>query len=192
MENFKFFLFSIVIIILIGFSGYWAFSTIESGSSHVDNQELKTLKNENEDLQKEIEELNSKINLLESDKNALINQAQSKVTEDITKSTNTDSKIDSSDSDTSTNTYKYQTLIDELQKLVNNNAYLKLKSQGAYVGSIQKFLNIYNNTSNKIDNDYGAKTVTLVKDFQKDQGLTADGEVGVGTLKKMISWLKTK
>jgi len=43
-----------------------------------------------------------------------------------------------------------------------------------------------------VDNDYGASTVTAIKNFQKAQGLTADGAAGYTTYKKMISWLKTK
>ena len=77
-----------------------------------------------------------------------------------------------------------------LQKLVDGKVYLKNKSQGSAVGTLQKFLNIYNNTLTKVDNDYGASTATDVKAFQKAQGLTQDGEVGPGTFSKMISWLK--
>jgi peptidoglycan hydrolase-like protein with peptidoglycan-binding domain len=60
------------------------------------------------------------------------------------------------------------------------------------VGVVQKFLNIYNSTSKRVDNDFGAGTVTLVKNFQKDIGMTADGEVGPTTLSKMITWLKNQ
>jgi peptidoglycan hydrolase-like protein with peptidoglycan-binding domain len=56
---------------------------------------------------------------------------------------------------------------------------------------VQKFLGLYG-SSVKVDNDYGATTVTAVKAFQKAQKITADGEAGAGTFSKMISWLKTK
>jgi peptidoglycan hydrolase-like protein with peptidoglycan-binding domain len=55
---------------------------------------------------------------------------------------------------------------------------------------VQKFLNIYNNTSKKVDNDFGASTVKLVTAFQKDSGLTANGQVNTDTLNKMIDWIK--
>ena len=55
---------------------------------------------------------------------------------------------------------------------------------------MQNFLNIYNNTSNKIDNDYGANLKKTVTDFQKSEGVTADGEAGASTFNKMIDWLK--
>jgi peptidoglycan hydrolase-like protein with peptidoglycan-binding domain len=67
---------------------------------------------------------------------------------------------------------------------------MKLSSSGTRVGTVQNFLNLYNKTSNKIDNDYGASTVKSVAAFQKAQGLTADGQAGSSTFSKMISWLK--
>ncbi|HCY26573.1 TPA: hypothetical protein DIC38_02755 [Candidatus Nomurabacteria bacterium] len=83
-------------------------------------------------------------------------------------------------------------MISSIQGLVDRKVNLKLGSKGVDVGVVQKFLNIYNGTSKRIDNDFGAGTVTLVKDFQKDIGLTADGEVGSTTLNKMINWLKNQ
>ena len=81
-------------------------------------------------------------------------------------------------------------LANELQKLVDKKIVLKLKSSGSAVGTVQKFLNLYNKTSNKVDNDYGLTTVNAVKAFQKSQGLSVTGQCGESTYKKMISWLK--
>jgi murein L,D-transpeptidase YcbB/YkuD len=186
MENLKFFIFSILILALLGFAGYWAFSTIESGSTHVSSQEQKELKNKNEELEKQVADLQRQISLLQLENEEQTQQEQeildSKIPEPtITTTTTTPTKVAVS---------KYQTLINDLQKLINGNIYLKLKSQGPAVGTIQKSLNAYNNTSNKIDNDYGSSTVTAVKNFQKAEGLTVDGETGPNTYKKMISWLK--
>lgn len=178
MENLKFILFSIIILTVIGFVGYWAFSTIESGSDHINNQAQKELEQRNENLEKEVTELKRQISLLESEKESQdIKEVEPVVTTPVT---------------TPTVTLKYQSLIDELQKLTDGSVYLKIKSQGPAVGTVQKFLNIYNNTSNKVDNDYGVSTSTAVKNFQKAQGLTVDGETGPNTYKKMISWLKSK
>ena len=183
MENFKFFIFSVFILILLGAGGYWAFSTIESGSSHVDVQRQEELENKNEELEKEITDLKRQISLLEQEKIKEPVLVDTQETPTITTNTPTT---------TPPVVLKYQTLINDLQKLVDGNIFLKSKSQGTAVGTVQKFLNIYNNTSNKIDNDYGPSTVTAIKNFQKAQGLTADGEAGSVTFKKMISWLKTK
>jgi len=181
MENFKFILSSIFILVLFGLGGYWAFSTIESGSSHVDEQKQKELENENQTLQKEIIDLKSQVNVLQ-----VTNEQQIRQETPIVKEV--EAPLPTKPIPTVS---KNQTLVNELQKLVDGNIYLKNKSQGPAVGSVQKFLNIYNNKSAKIDNDYGVTTSTAVKNFQKDQGLTVDGEVGPGTVKKMISWLKS-
>lgn len=180
MENFKFVLFSIITIVLLGVGGYWAFSTMESGSGHVDSQKLKNLEQENSDMEREIASLKREITLLEAKQQE---EPEQVVVENKEPQTTTPTK---------TTVLKYQTLINELQKLVDGNIYLKSKSQGPAVGTVQKFLNIYNNTSSKIDNDYGASTATAIKSFQKAVGLTQDGETGPNTYKKMISWLKTK
>jgi len=183
MENLKFALFSIIIIGALGLAGYWAFSTIESGSSHVDIQKQKQLEQTNIDLEKQVADLTRQVSLLQSEKDAKDSVAE------IIADTQAKEPIVAP---VKTTTLKYQSLINELQKLVNGNIYLDSKSEGVAVGSVQKFLNIYNNTLNKVDNDYGPSTITAVKNFQKAQGLAADGEVGPGTFEKMISWLKTK
>lgn len=179
MENFKFMIFSIFILVVLGFGGYWAFSTIESGSLHVDLQKQKELEVENEDLKKEIIDLKKQISLMQTEE--VVVKEEEKIIPETPKA----------DPIVNNNVKDNQSLINELQKLVDGNIYLKNKSQGGAVGSVQKFFNVYNNTSNKIDNDYGLTTSSNVKIFQKDQGLSVDGEIGPGTLKKMISWLKS-
>ncbi len=179
MENFKFMLSSIFIIAALSFAGYWAFSTIESGSTHVDNQKQKELEQKNEELVKEVAKLKKEISQFETEK---VQEVLAVVTPEPVVENPIQPK---------TVVSKNQTLINELQKLVDGNIYLKNKSQGPAVGTVQKFLNIYNNTSNKVDNDYGLSTFNGVKSFQKAEGLTADGEAGPGTFKKMITWLKS-
>ena len=85
---------------------------------------------------------------------------------------------------------KYQTLIGELNKLISDNIFMKVGSRGTRVGTIQNFMNIYNKTSKKVDNDYGEGTKTDVANFQKAAGLPADGQAGPATYQKMIDWLK--
>lgn len=186
MENFKFAIFSIIILVLLGGAGYWAFTTMENGSTHVSIQKQKELELKNEELTKEIAILKTEISSLNSQKETQVPKEEVKVVEEppVIAPVKTTTPVKPVVS-------KNQSLIDDLQKLVDGNIYLKLKSQGPAVGTIQKFLNIYNKTSNKIDNDYGASTATAIKNFQKAQGLTADGATGPNTYKKMISWLKS-
>ena len=200
MDSLKSIIFTIFVVVLLGFSGYWAFTTLESGSSHVDVQKLKELENQNKELTKEVTDLNRQISLLEADK-AQANTNPVQDTSDTSQNPNTavvttqTITTNPAPVKTTTNTKpivnKNQSLIDDLQKLANSKIFLKLKSQGPEVGTIQKFLNIYNNTSNKIDNDFGVTTQTAIKKFQKAVGLTADGAVGSSTILKMISWLKS-
>jgi len=127
--------------------------------------------------------------LLQADKEEILAaQGQAKSEEEAVKSSTTTTP--STPTTTKPVVLKNQTLINELQKLADNKVYLKLKSQGPAVGSVQKFLNLYNKTSNRIDNDYGTSTVTAVKNYQKAVGITADGETGPSTYLKMITWLK--
>ncbi len=172
MDKLKFALLSIVILVLLGLAGYWAIVTIQSGNESATSQRIKQLQKENGDLAKKVKDL-------ESERGSLQAQVQTQT------QVNTPSPVVSSSV-----VYKNQDLINELQKLVDGNISLKLGSKGVQVGTVQKFLNIYNNTSNKIDNDYGANTVKKVATFQKDQGLGADGQAGSSTFTKMITWLK--
>lgn len=180
MENIKFGLFSIIILVLLLFVGYWAFKNMESGSSHLANQELKNLKKENEDLKIEVSSLKNQITILESKITIEKTPIEVEVKEEIQENTEPSPVV----------TLKYQSLINELQKLVDGNIYMKKGSQGSRVGTIQQFLNLYNKTSNRIDNDYGPGMEASVKKFQTAEKLSADGQVGPNTYKKMIDWLK--
>lgn len=192
MENFRFTLFTIFVIVLLGGAGYWAFTTIESGSSHIDRELQNKLVQENKTLTDENYQLKRQIILLTEEKAQAVEEDQAIQKPEVVATTEVPKKEEAKPTTTTTTTVsKNQTLINELQKMVDNNTNLKLKSQGTAVGTVQKFLNIYNNTSNRVDNDYGATTVTLVKKFQKAQGLTDDGQAGPGTFKKMITWLKS-
>ncbi|MDD3662556.1 MAG: peptidoglycan-binding protein [Candidatus Pacebacteria bacterium] len=178
MENFKFGIFSIIILALLAFISYWAFSSIESGSSHLYNQELKDLTRENNDLKEEITSLKNEILILKSE-----------LTENTSVVINEEPEEDNSPS-TNEEVSQNQTLINELQKLINDNIYMKRGSKGERVGTVQKFLNIYNNTSTRVDNDYGPGMETAIRKYQTDRGLTVDGEAGPNTFKNMIEWLK--
>ena len=180
MEKLKFGLLSIVVLFLLGLLGYWAITTIQSGSEYQANQKLEQLTKENGDLKIQVAALTDQIDTLQSQ------------LPDNTPDTSPESgdQTTSKPTTTTTSTYKYQSLINDLQKLVDGNILMKLKSSGTSVGIVQQFLNIYNKTSNKIDNDFGPSMEKLIIAFQKDQGITADGQVGPGTYSKMIDWLK--
>jgi len=185
METLKSILISIIILAILGSLGYWAISTIQSGTEFETSQKIKKFQKENDELReqlkdtaKELDEIKLKIKEIE---------VKTKEPEPTPK---TEVKTVATPSTPTKVVYKYEILINELQKIVDSNLLIKIKSTGAQVGSLQKFLNIYNKTSSKVDNDFGSSTEKLIIAFQKDQGLKADGEVGSSTVKKMIEWLK--
>jgi seryl-tRNA synthetase len=182
MENFKFILVSVIILAVLGLAGFWAVSTLESGSTHVNSQKIKTLEKENEELKKELEETNYELGVLKPEEpveEEVITPP--KVVEEV--------KTEKPPAKTPT-TYKYQTLINELQELIDEKVFMKEKSRGTRVGTIQNFLNLYNKTNKRIDNDYGKGTKTDVSNFQKAVGLSQTGETSAATYQKMIDWLK--
>lgn len=179
MENFKFILISIIILTGVTFIGYWAFFTLEPGDVHVNKEIQKQLEDKNNELEDEVAKLKSELGALQS-----AQEQQDQQTQDAVQAT---PETKPSDNTTST---KYQSLIDDIKKLIDDKVYMKEKSAGIRVGTLQTFLNIYNDTSKKVDNDYGPGTKIDVMAFQKAEGLTADGETGPNTYQKMIDWLK--
>lgn len=171
MEKIKSALLLIIFLGIIAAVGYWALFTLEPGSIHVDRQRQEELEEENEELKSEIEGLKSEIRILTEEKDAQIAASEEPAVEEPT-------------------TYKNQSLINEIEKLISDGIIMKEKSQGTRVGTLQNFLNLYNGTSKRVDNDFGAGTKEDLIKFQKGEGITADGEAGPGTYRKMIEWLK--
>lgn len=172
MEDFKFILISIIILASVGLLGYWAVSTLEPGDVYLSRQKEKELTERNQALLKEVADLKSKLASLEAE------QAPVEETPEPTPEP------------TETTPLKHQSLINDLQKLITDKVFMKEKSKGSRVGTVQTFLNIYNKTSKKVDNDYGPGMKQDVMNFQKAEGITADGETGPNTYSKMIEWLK--
>ncbi|OGN21194.1 MAG: hypothetical protein A2915_02435 [Candidatus Yanofskybacteria bacterium RIFCSPLOWO2_01_FULL_41_34] len=175
MENFKFAVISIIVLAGIGLLGYWAFITLEPGEISVYRQKQEELEARNRELEKELAELKSELGTVAAEKEKLV---------EATAETEEEAET------LAPATYKNQALINELEKLVSASVFMKAGSQGTRVGTVQTFLNLYNKTSKPVDNDYGPGMKTDVLNFQKAQGLTADGEAGPATFKKMIEWLK--
>lgn len=176
-NNLKFIVFAVVVLVLVGLLGYWAFTTLEPGDLHVLRQEKQDLLRENRELEKEIAALKSELGTVAAEKDKLAEAVAPEPEEEEKPAP-------------APTTYKNQTLINELQKLVDQSVYMKVGSQGTRVGTVQKFLNLYNKTSTKVDNDYGTGMKTAVAAYQKAAGITADGETGPTTYKRMIEWLK--
>ena len=174
MQSFKAILASLLAILIVGVLGYWALRTLEPGNIHAEREKIKALESENEDLRAEVEDLQNKLAELQPPEPAPEeNQEVGLEEQPLPPSAPS----------------KYQTLINDLQKLADDKVYMKVGSKGTRVGTVQTFLNIYFNTNKRIDNDYGKNMKTDVANFQKAVGLPADGEAGPATYLKMIDWL---
>jgi murein L,D-transpeptidase YcbB/YkuD len=182
VENFKFIIISLISLVLVSTLGYWAFMTIEPGDVHVYKQKYDDLKVSNAALEKEVADLKDRLALRESATPPTPAPEPTPVVTPTPKPTVKPAPKPA--------TLKYQSLIDALQKLVDGNVFMKVGSQGTRVGTLETFLNIYNKTSKKVDNDYGASLKTDIVSFQKAVGIAADGETGPTTYMKMITWLK--
>lgn len=177
MEKLKFIILSAIVIGVIGLLGYWAIMTIEPGNAHFYKEKQEELESKNLALQQEVAELKNELLNLQADQ---ASSAPAPV--NPTPTTPAPSQPSTSS--------KNQTLINELQKLITDKVFMKVGSSGTRVGTVQKFLNLYNKTNKTIDNDYGPGMKTDVTNFQKAVGISADGEAGPGTYQKMIDWLK--
>lgn len=173
MEKFKFFIFSVVSLAVVGMLVYWAVISLESGSAHATKEKIQSLQDINEELENEVEDLKNEL--------AMYQEKEKSVTEEAPKQEELEEEP---------TTYKYQSLINELQGLINDKVIMRVGSKGTRVGTIQNVLNLYFGTNKKVDNDYGKTTKVDVLNFQKKEGLPQTGETGSQTYQKMISWLK--
>jgi peptidoglycan hydrolase-like protein with peptidoglycan-binding domain len=175
MENLKGVLVMILSILIVAVLGFWAFRTLEPGNISAAKQKIVELQIKNQDLENEVTDLKNQVAELEQ----TVQQQPAPVTQEAEKPVVT-----------TPTTYKNQTLINELQKLITDKVNMKLGSKGTRVGTVQKFLNLYNGTHNKVDNDFGTSLKNALIAFQKKVGLPADGQAGASTFQKMIDWLK--
>lgn len=176
MENLKFVIISIIILAILVVLGLWAFGTLDSGENHVSREKLQELEDRNQELLEEIDRLEDELALLRPDEEEEIVEEQPIEEQPIQEPT----------------TYQHQDLLDRLQDLINDNIYMSTGSKGTRVGTVQEFLNLYHNTSKRVDNDYGNTTKTDVTAFQRAEGLSADGETGPNTYRKMVEWLQAQ
>jgi hypothetical protein len=181
MENFKSILFSIILLLVFGVVIFWSVKTLQSGPEFLSDQKIKQLQVENENLKKELKNIPIGQVATETNPTETLPVVKAVPTTPVT--------VEPKPVITPT-VNKNQSLINEIQSLINKKNVIKLKATGTSVGTLQKFLNVYNNTTSRVDNDYGKTSQALIITFQKSQGLTANGEVNVDTFNKMIDWLK--
>lgn len=182
------FLILLVFVVLVGL-GYWGVNSLQVEPEEFDFVESDVrpvIVNEPTGFDPSSGSSNSSNTTTEeSSAVATINNSNTSTDSDSSQSQNQTSTSSSSSSSNS----EYSNLISKLEKLISDNVFMKKGSRGTRVGTVQEFLNIYNGTDSKIDNDYGATTESQIRNFQRSEGLTADGQAGPDTYRKMIEWL---
>lgn len=71
--------------------------------------------------------------------------------------------------------------------MLPSRGYFRNGDKGTEVGKLQAFLNWYGGYGLVVDNDFGSKTLSAVKGFQLQEGLTTDGLFGKKSLEKAKS-----
>jgi murein L,D-transpeptidase YcbB/YkuD len=164
MNEYKFQFFTIVLLLILSGGVYWAISNLDYGTP------------DQEDIVQ-----NDQI-LVENDQDVVIPIRTPDQEESIEEEDETPEPV----SDDAELTDAEKELRDALERLIEDNIYMKKGSRGTRVGTVQKFLNWYFDTNIAVDNEYGPGTMGNVRKFQEAEGITADGLAGPGTYTKMI------
>jgi murein L,D-transpeptidase YcbB/YkuD len=184
METFKAYILILGFIGALGFGGYWAATSFTEPVRVVDTNNLNVVAQAPSDSFFLDSDLNTTTNNDETNQNINVSQ-----NENILEPVVAENPSSVSSGTTTSSNSQHTALIQGLQRLIDDVVIMREGSRGTRVGVVQNFLNIYNNTSNRVDNDYGPGTKNRVQQFQRDQGLNADGQTGPETYRKMIEWL---
>lgn len=165
MNEFKYQFVNIILLALLGFGVYWAFSTIDNGIVY-DKDTIVT------DNTETVNEESEEVVLFEN----------TKPSEDsVTENTETLTESPSKNSD----------LIARLEALIDAKVIFKKGSDGDGVKTIQSFLDVYFTDKDiTVDGDFGPGTEKLIKEFQTKELNGGDGRFGPNTAKKMVEILK--
>ncbi len=181
MNEFKYQLVNFFLLALLGTGIYWAFTTIDNSIIYDKNRILQESEITNSETEK------NEISFVDE-------QEHSSSEKEKEKETNSGDVFPQKENEEVNQERKLsqeeQQLLAKLQGLIDDNIYMKIGSHGTRVGTVQKFLNWYFDTSKKVDNEYGPGTKADVKKFQEKEGLENDGLAGPDTYRKMIEILK--
>lgn len=171
MTDGKFQFIAAVFFIIVGAVGHWAFSSLDFGRAR------EVVVEDTQDLQDASQDISD------------ITDSLADLTQEIENNNQVEVQPETSVETEAPN--QYASLIAELQKLITDEIYMKVGSRGTRVGTVQKFLNVFEGKDIEagVDNDFGNGTKTRVVAFQKVAKITADGQPGPGTYQAMIDWL---
>ncbi len=186
METFKAYILILGFIGALGFGGYWAATSFKEPIRVVDTNTINVVAQAPSDSF--LVDNSNEISFNEGISEEITSPDDNVVIPDSSDSASTQGVENNiSQSTSSENT----SLIQSLQRLIDDGVVMREGSRGTRVGVVQNFLNTYNNTTTRVDNDYGPGTKNRVQQFQRDQGLNSDGQTGPNTYRKMIEWLQS-
>lgn len=179
MKTTHFNLLLIGILAAVGAIGYLSFSTINYGSTAVD-QPATTVPDTTTPVATETPTDGSVV-----------------ATDDATVTTPTTAPATATATTPATTTTgtvpaKYTALAAKIQALLDDNVQMKEGSKGTRVETVQEFLNVYDSGNIvKPNGVYGPTTKSRTVKFQTEMGLPKSGFAGPKTYSKMLEWLKT-
>ena len=167
MNEFKFQITTFLLVALLAFGGYWAFTSLDRGITYREDEVVVAV----EDPEPQ-DDINEEPVVVEDP-----NSGDSNV--DVVEVEEPQDELSESEQD----------LLDRLQNLINDDINMREGSRGTRVGTVQEFLNLYLDTQSAVDNQYGPGTRSRVQSFQEAEGLSADGLAGPNTYQAMINVL---
>lgn len=172
MKQFGFTLITVLFIALLGYGGYYAVASLKDPKSYVS------------DSGERIGDIHRVATSTDEGDEKSMYELDTKLTLQVASSTQA---VLAATSSTATATNGLQT---RLETLISKNIVVKQGDKGDYVGTIQMFMNEHYNKTSKIDNDFGKNLVADVKKFQAENKISATGQVGSQTQKKMLEFVK--
>lgn len=169
MNEFKFQLSTIVLVALLAFGAYWAFTNLDTGVRY-QRDDIIVSDPETDAVVDEV--------IVQNDDttDVIVEQEQTDVPDSMP---------------TPSLSEEQQTLLAELEDLIVDDIFMREGSRGTRVGTVQNFLNLYLDTESSVDNQYGPGTRARVRQFQEQEGLSADGLAGPSTYGAMIDVLES-
>ncbi|MCA9352592.1 peptidoglycan-binding protein [Patescibacteria group bacterium] len=175
MNELKYQITQIVFLILLGIGAYWALTSLDSGVQYTREQIIED--------EQQVSVPDEMVNAVNNETVLVVDESSEEEVEPVETTT--------SQPEEQPQVSTHQTLIDALQKMVDDNVTMDSGSSGTRVGTVQKFLDIYfTDKTISVDNDFGPTTKNLVKEFQQKELNGGDGRVGPNTLKAMIGYLE--
>ena len=170
MKSFGFSLLTLVIIIGLGIGGYFAYRSMTNPASYLPNKTQT------------VGDLHPIVSNPDTGMGAA--GANATVTAVTTGNAPAANSTTPSSSDSSN-----AALAANLNTLIAAKTLLKTGSKGVSVGYIEQFMSVYFKKNSKVDNVFGKTLAANVATFQKQNKITATGQVGSATMKAMVVWL---